>query len=251
MIFTAISGYVFSHWVATGSVSVSNMYGQSTTITVYGYGSVQAFYSVTATQNRLFSDGFESGSFNRWTSTTTTTGNSANVVSTLSHSGAYSAQFNVISGVGTKRSYCYVNIGAQTQLTANAHVYFDAMSLVNGQSMWLIQFTDSGGSALASFGMRADASGTRWAVQYASLAYGLAEASIQAPSAGQWYLLQAYYVHASSGPSIVLSVNGAVVASLNQDSSGANNVASIRFGIGYYDAGSAAVAYIDDVTVER
>lgn len=75
--------------------------------------------------------------------------------------------------------------------------------------------------------------------------------TLQAPSAGQWYLLQAYYVHASSGPSIVLSVNGAVVASLNQDTSGANNVASIRFGIGYYDAGSATVAYIDDVTVER
>jgi hypothetical protein len=249
--FSAASSYMFNHWVATGSAVIANVYSQWTTITVYGSCSVQAFYLLASAHDQLFGDGFESGSFNRWTGITVTTGNSASVSPTLPHSEVYSGQFNIISGAGTRRAYCYTNIGSLTQLTASAYVYLDSTSLVNGQSMWLIQFIDSGGNPLSSFGMRADASGTKWAVQYASLAYVLAAPSVPAPSIGQWYLLRAYYVHTATGASIVLSVDGAIVASLSQDTSGANNVATIRFGICYYDASSAIAAYIDDVVVKR
>lgn len=249
--FSAASGYAFSHWVAKGSVAISNVYSQSTTLTVYGSGSLQAFYSLATTHNQIFSDSFESGSFSRWTGTTITTGNSAYVTSTLPRSGVYGRQFNVLTGAGTRRAYSYVTIGSLTQLTASAYVYFNTTSLANGQSVWLIQFIDPSGNALASFGMRADASGTRWAVQHGNLAYVLAAPDLPAPSAGQWYLLQANYVHTSIGPSILLSVDGVTVVSLNTDTSGDNNVATIRLGIGYYDASSAVQAYIDDVTIER
>jgi hypothetical protein len=169
----------------------------------------------------------------------------------MPHSGVYSGQFDVISGAGTRRAYSYAIIGSLTQLTASAYVYLNNTSFTSEQSMWLIQFIDSSGNVIASFGLRADASGTRWAVQYANLAYGLAAPDLPAPSAGQWYLVQAYYVHASAGLPIVLSINGLPVAFLSQDMSAANNITTIRFGIGYYDASSAATAYIDDVTIER
>jgi hypothetical protein len=250
--FSASLGYVFDHWVTGGSVSVANSNAQSTTLTISGIGSLAAIYSPTAPPTHLFADDFESGLFNAWTGTTTTTGATANVVLTMPHSGTYSGQFLVNAGPSSpaRRAYAYENVDGLAELTASAYVYIaDGLPLANGQSMWLIQFVDSGGNALASFGVRADSSGLHWAVQYSSYPYAVAASSVAAPLEGQWYLLQAYYTHASTGKTIVLTVNGAEVASLTRSTSSANNVANVRFGVDYYVNTSAAQVYLDDVTI--
>jgi len=135
-------------------------------------------------------------------------------------------------------------------LYARAYVYIaDGLPLANGQSMWLIQLEGPVGTVLASFGVRADSSGTKWAVQNGNSPFAVAASSVPAPVEGQWYLLQAYYTHASTGKTIVLTVNGAEVASLTRSTSSANNVANVRFGVDYYVNTSAAQVYLDDVTI--
>ncbi|MDQ1281313.1 MAG: Flg new 2 protein [Thermoproteota archaeon] len=205
---------------------------------------------VSSSTQHIFTNGFESGNFNAWTGTTTTTGGSATVVTSPHYSGTYSGQFSVNTGSGTRRAYCYENLGGLTQLTASAYVYLASGLPSSGQSTWLIQFVDSSGNALASYGIRADALGSHWAVQNGNTPFAMAASSVSAPVTGQWYLLQAYYTHSATGKTIVLTVNSQEVASLTQNTVNANNVANARFGIGYYIGSPAARVNIDDVTID-
>ena len=195
----------------------------------------------------IFADGFESGDFRAWTGVTNTTGGSANVVSSRPHSGSYSAQFNINSGNGTRRAYCFKNLTSLSELYASAYVYVaDGLPLANGQSLWLIQLTNSSDATVGSFGLRADASGTRWAIQYSNWPYILGASGL---SEGNWYFVEAYYKNSGSGKTLTIYVDGVEVASLNQDTRSSNNVTAVRFGIGYYSGASAASVFIDDTSV--
>ncbi|MCJ7769958.1 polysaccharide lyase, partial [Candidatus Bathyarchaeota archaeon] len=252
--FTPSLGYVFDHWATTGSVSVAYPNAQSTTITVGGIGSLETVYSLAPIPVHLFADGFESGGFIAWSGTSITTGSSATVGSAKPHNGMYSAQFNVTSGSGTsaRRAYSSVSGLSLAEVNASAYVYIAyGLPLTSGQNMWLIQFVDPSGNALASFGMRADASGTHWAVQSGNYPYAMAASAVPTPSNGQWYLLEAYYTHSATGKTLILSVNGVEVVSLAQNTSAANNVATVRVGIDYYVTSTSAMIYVDDVTIDN
>ncbi|MCJ7771082.1 hypothetical protein MUP37_05860 [Candidatus Bathyarchaeota archaeon] len=243
---TSMSGYQFGYWLLNGTNVGS---GNPFSVAMNGNYVLTAVFSAGSAVP-IFTDGFESGSFLAWTGTTTTSGSSAGVTSIMLHSGNCSAQFGVNSGSGVRRSYIYVSLNGLTQLAASSYVYIaGGLPLANGQNMWLIQFVDSAGNALASFGIRADSSSTRWAVQYGSTPNALASSTLPVPLTGQWYLLQAYYAHGATGKTIVLSVNGAQVASLSQNTSNDNNAANARFGICYYITSTAASVYVDDVTI--
>ena len=199
----------------------------------------------------LFVDGFESGSFSQWTGTTTTTSSFASVDSDVFSSGSFSGRFTVNAGSSIRRAYSYVDLGGLTELHAYAYVYIaDGLPLSNGQNIWLIQFADFSGSAIASFGISNDGSGTKLAVQYyRGAAYAFAASSIPLPSEGQWYLLGAHYIQSSTGKTIILTVNGVEAASLSQDTSSNNMVAFVRYGLAYYTGSSASTVYVDDVTI--
>jgi hypothetical protein len=99
---------------------------------------------------------------------------------------------------------------------------------------------------LGSYGVIADGSGIWWAVQYAGYPSAIGASG---PSGGGWYLLEAYFTHAASGPTLTLSVDDVEVASLEWDTSSSSAVASARFGIGYYTGAPAITVYVDDVTI--
>lgn len=236
------SGYVFSGW--SGSLSGNT---NPTSITMDSNKVVTATFTASP-GTHVFADGFESGSFSAWTSTTTTTGGTAIVSTSPVHSGSYSGRFAISSGTGTRRAYSYVNVGSLSEARASAYIYLPSgLSLSSGQSLWLIQFADSSGSVLASYGIRADASGLRWGVQSGNWPYAVGSA---VPSGGGWYLLEAYFTHAASGPTLVLSVNNVDVASLIQNTSTANNIATVRLGVCYYVGSPAITVYADDVTAD-
>ncbi len=195
----------------------------------------------------IFADGFESGNFNVWTSSTNTTGGTASVVSSLSHSGVYSAQFNINAGNGTRRAYTYKNLDGLSELYASAYVYIaDGLPLADGQSLWFIQLTNSSGATIGSFGVRADTSGSCWAIQYSNWPYTLATSG---PSEGNWYHIEVYYADAASGKTLTIFVDDVEVASLNQDTTSSSAVTSARFGIGYYTGTTSASVYIDDASI--
>jgi hypothetical protein len=195
----------------------------------------------------VFADGFESGDFRTWSGTYSSVGGSANVVLHQGYSGSYSARFNVDAGNGTRRAYCFKNTGSLSELYASAYVYIaDGLPLSNGQSLWLIQLTNSSGATVGSFGIRADNASTRWALQYSNWPYILSAIS---PSEGRWYHIEAYYKKSDYGKTLAFFVDGIEVASLDQNTTGSNDVISVRFGAGYYSGAPAVSVYVDDVSV--
>jgi hypothetical protein len=207
--------------------------------------------TIGGSTGNIFEDGFESGNFNAWSGTTVTTGSTATVVSNIHYGGSFSGQFNVLSGTSTRRAYVYKNSGGSTEVSAGAYVYIaDGLPLASGQSMWLIQLEGPVGTLLASFGIRADASGSHWAVQSGNYPLALASSSVPLPVEGQWYQLTAYYTHASTGKTIILTVNGVEVASLSQNTAAASSIVRARYGISYYGASSTARIYVDNATLE-
>jgi hypothetical protein len=218
----AAAGWSFSVW--SGDASGTDL---TTSVTMDDNKVVTATFTLDPIY--IFEDGYESGDFFAWTGTTVATG-IATVSSTNPYSGTYSGQFAITAGTGgtVRRAYSYVNLDNLDEVYAWAYVYIPSgLSLASGQKMFAIQFVDSGGEALASYGVIADDSGMHWAVQYAGWPIGYGTSS---PSGGVWYLLEAYFTHASSGPTLILSVDEAEAASLVYDTSTTNQVAAARFG---------------------
>ena len=238
---SAAGGWMFTGWSSDLSGSVN-----PESITMDGDKTVTATFTVIPPPY-LFADGFESGDFSEWTDTTTVSG-STSVTSSTVYNGVYSGQFDVIAGTSARRAYCHINLDNLDEVIARAYVYIpSSLSLASGQKLFVVQLRDSGSQPLASYGVIADGSGMSWAVQYANYPFAL---GTTVPSGGGWYLLEAYFTHASSGPTLVLSVDDAEVASLNQDTSGTNNVASAWFGNTYYTGSAALTVYVDDVAVD-
>ncbi len=195
----------------------------------------------------IFADGFESGGFSAWNGNYTTTGGSAIVFSNQPHSGSYSAQLNISSGSGTRRAYCYKTLTGYSELYASAYVYIaDGLPLASQQSLWLIQLTNASDHPVGSFGIRADNTSTKWAIQYSNWPFILGASS---PSEGGWYHIEAYYNNSGNGKTLALYVNEIEVAFLEQDTIGSSDVTSVRFGVGYYSGTSAISVYMDDAAI--
>jgi len=239
---TAAEGWLFNGWSGDLTSSVS-----PDSITMDGDKTVTATFTLIPLPY-LFSDGYESGNFDAWTGTAIVSG-VADVTSNNVYAGVYSGQFDIGAGTGgtARRAYSHVNLDNLDEVYAWAYVYIPAdLSLASGQKLFVIQFEDTGDAPLGSYGVIADASGMRWAVQYSGWPTGLGTAL---PAGGGWYLLEAYFTHASSGPTLVLTVDETEVASLAQDTSSSSMVAAARFGVGYYTGAPALTVYVDDVAI--
>ena len=247
---TANNGWILSNWLLdNNNVGYNNPYS----VTMNTAHNLTAVF-MQLPNKVLFADGFESGNFNAWTGTATTTGSSANIVSGPVNNGTYSGYFMVGSGsqTNTRRAYCYKNFSNLEELYLSAWVYIPAgLPLGNGQTMWLVRFfSSSGDQPLASYGISADSSGTKWAIRYGSSPPSLASSSMPAPNGEGWYHLGAYCARASTGKTIVLTINGQEVVSLGQNTINADSVSKAYLGITHYTGLVQARVFIDDARID-
>jgi hypothetical protein len=245
--YVAAPGYAFDHWETTVPIVVSDAYAPSTTVTISGDGILKVIY-FKVQGVPMFESGFETGNFSEWDGTSVTGGETASVVQTLPHDRMYHARFTTDGTASIARAYCYKNIAGASELYALAYVRFDGAlpPLSSWNALWLIQFRDASGSVIASYGVKADALGTKWALMYG----GQTAYASSGPQADTWYTVEAYFNKAASGETLAIYVNGEKVASLAINTSGANNVAQVRVGIAYNDPGYAFNIYIDTVTID-
>jgi hypothetical protein len=121
---TSAGQYTFSQVDPSGSpytvsVSASGYASQtSSPLTVTAGSTTTQNFALTASQQLVFSDGFESGNFSAWTSST-----NMSVESTSVHSGTYAAQGNVSSSTADARKTLPTTYG-----TAYMRVWFDILS---------------------------------------------------------------------------------------------------------------------------
>jgi uncharacterized repeat protein (TIGR02543 family) len=195
---TPDSDWSFSIW--SGDISGST---NPITITMNGNKAV----TVTFTQTQyIFSDGFESGDFANWDGTSTTTGETATVVSSPSYDGFYGARFTSNGGASTEQAYVYkvvdvsevyvrgyFNIGGSLPLNDNGdRFYFIRLLAGNGQT------------GLAYAGIRRDNGVDEW-VLYALNGYTAVWTYAQSPlpQNGVWYSVELHWKLGGSGAGVV------------------------------------------------
>jgi hypothetical protein len=146
---------------------------------------------VTATfeTTGLFADGFESGDFSQWTGVSTTSGETATVVSNVLYDGSYGARFTTNGGGGTERAYIYKNIDPQSELYVRTYVNIaDGLPLDADTNRFnLISFMN-GATILANMGVIRNNGVDVWDI-YSSVGIFYANSG---PSMDQWYCVEFY-----------------------------------------------------------
>jgi hypothetical protein len=208
----------------------------------------------TQSQGSVFQDGYESGSFSAWTSTSSTSGETATVVTTLPHSGTRSARFTSNGGSTYERACSYKTITAANELTASAYIYVSGTGItVNSASIYFIILRDSAGNNIgyAGWGRYPDGK-TYWYVMIRSGTTLVTARSTATPSINTWYNVEFHWKRDATAGFGELSVNGAVVCQVtNRNTAQYGGVTTVRFGIA--ETGSIAVAatvYVDDARIE-
>lgn len=129
-------------------------------------------------------------------------------------------------------------------VAVSMHVNTGDMPIEPWKSLWLVQAISGSGSVLASYGIRNDGGGAKWATS----SQGVNSFATSGPTPWTWYKIDAYYTRSASGETIAFYVNGIKVSQMNVDTSG-SGVAALRTGIAYYDSGPSTRVYIDNVEV--
>lgn len=194
----------------------------------------------------ILQSGFESGDFRDWDGTYTTPESVATVATNPVYSGTFGAKFTSINGSSFARAFSYKSLSGITEVNVSMRVNIDSgLLLGSGDALWLIQFRDSTGFALASYGIKGYQTSTKWA----SMVNSTNSYATSGPALDTWYWIEAYYSKSSSGTTVLLNINHQQVAVLILGSSNANNAASVRIGICYNAPGYASNIYVDDVTI--
>ncbi|HLN45507.1 MAG TPA: putative glycoside hydrolase [Candidatus Sulfotelmatobacter sp.] len=248
-------GYTFDYWIIDGNAVPAQYYEPDGDFTYYlimdSDHTVQAFFKpintyssyTSQSSSTTFQDGFETGDFSKWASTYTTSDAIAEVYP-FAYSGTYSARFKVPGSSGSRAYSYYKSYTGMSTVAVSMHVNTGDMPIEPWKSLWLVQAISGSGSVLASYGIRNDGGGAKWATS----SQGVNSFATSGPTPWTWYKIDAYYTRSASGETIAFYVNGIKVSQMNVDTSG-SGVAALRTGIAYYDSGPSTRVYIDNVEV--
>lgn len=152
----------------------------------------------------LFNDGFESGNFNAWNGTQTTSSDQAVIASTLPYDGVYHARFQTNSITsGTKYAFSYVTITpAISEVYARAYFYIaDGLPLNDNEDRFGLVGFEVGGQLQCTFRVYRSGGTDRFNIVGLNGA-GTVQKSTDAiyPTEGQWFCIEFYIkIHNTEG----------------------------------------------------
>jgi hypothetical protein len=189
------SGWSFSGWSGDASGTAN-----PTTVTMTGNKAVTATFALAG----MFNDGFESGNFANWDSTTTTSGETATVVTTRSHHGSYSGRFTSNGGAGTEQAYVSKAVNVN-EAFVRGYFYIDgSLPLVDNNDRFYFMRLMGGPTTttgLAYAGIIHDGGVDKWYL-YTLNGYKAVTAIAQTPlpENGRWYCVELHWkLHSTAG----------------------------------------------------
>ena len=197
----------------------------------------------------IFSDGFETGDFSKWTGSFTVSGGTLGVNSSNPHSGTYNAWFTLTGNVYAVE---YKDFGSSyASAYARCYVKFTALP-TSGKSLTLMEFNTHGNNFLAGIGL-GYSGGATWRSAYnkntvVTLKYA------GSPAINTWYCIEMELVISSSAGSVSYWIDGTQQAALEDSGFKNDNYGNLqRLFIGADrltgDTSYAVSAYVDDVVV--
>jgi parallel beta-helix repeat protein len=192
----------------------------------------------------LFSDGFESGGFNRWTGTGVSSGETVAVVNVPSHHGLYSGRFTSNGGGGFETAYCYETVASSTELYVRGYFQVSQSGITsNDQRFHMIVFM-AGSTPLAYAGWRMTGGVVKWTViirDGTNSVWPTAYSTVT-PSLNKWYCVELHWKNDAVNGLGELWVDGTQVCSISgKNTALQGNVSVVRFGLGDIYCGSTIV----------
>jgi hypothetical protein len=236
------AGQVLSYWLLNGTnVGSADPY----TVTMSQSRGLTAVFVAAPTS--LFSDGFESGSFSKWSGPSVTSGETATVVGTLPHHGTYGARFTSNAGGGFESAYVYKSIASSELYVRGYFNIANGLPLQDTDDRFNLLALQSGTSyTIASAGVRRSGGVDRWSITSSA---GTWLASV-GPSMDHWYCVEFYAKIASSGGIFRMWVDGVLVleqTGLNTASVG--TIAQVRTGLTYVSGVTSSLEVYGDCYV--
>ena len=201
------------------------------------------FIGARAELSVLFEDGFESGDFSAWSGISTSSGETATVVDTLPHLGAYSAMFASDGGGGFEGAYSYVDVSSSSELYGRGYFRVSQSGIAENNDRFYFMRFRAGGVDVAYAGWRQTGGVTRWGLIIRDGTSWVTAFSGSAPSLDQWYCVELHWVEDSSSGFGELYVDGELVCSASGRNTAAfGGVDLVRFGLAeVYNCGPTTV----------
>ncbi len=239
-------GWTFQGW--SGDLT-----GTESTKTIIMTGNRVVTATFEETQLFVFQDGFESGSFSAWSSTTNTAGETSTIASNIVHTGANSAMFTSDGGLSYERAYASRSGLSLPEIYARAYVYVDQSGIAdNADRFYFIQIM-GGYNVVAYGGWRQDSSGNiHWHLMIRDGTSYVGAYSAAIPSTDTWYLLELHWKADATVGFGELYVNGELVASITaRNTANYGSATILRVGLPEVYNCAATTVYIDDVAVSQ
>lgn len=197
-----------------------------------------------------FEDGFESGSFNAWTGTYVTPGETATVAKTLPNEGSYSAKFVSNGTGGYEAAYCYASVPTSSRLYASGYFYVSQSGIAqNDDRFYFIGFS-AGGNDVAYAGWRRTGGVDRWTLVIRNATGWATTYSSFSPSLNEWHSVELYWAEGAAVGHAELYVDGTLACSLqNQNTTAFGGIDQVRFGLAILYSSGPTTVYADSCRI--
>ena len=192
----------------------------------------------------IFEDGFESGDFSNWTGTSTSAGETAEVVTTDPHHGSYHAKFTCDGSSTAEYAYAYKTV-SETVLYTRAYFKILTSLPASGKYYRLIQYRTDGHSNFANLGIVNSAGTIYWQIDCFA-GTDRYQYDIQLDT---WYCLEFYAKVNTASGELKGYINGEELLSLTADFSGDTVINRVEVGERYSNGQTAHTIYVDCVVV--
>jgi len=199
--------------------------------------------TVTPISPSIFEDGFESGSFDNWDGTVTSSGEYASVYG-VPYSGSYGAVFYSNGNGGFEGAFAYTSFAARSEVYTSGNFRVVLSGIEQNNDRFYFLRVRSGANDLAYAGWRMIDGVLRWSLIVRNEYGGYVTAySSNSPSLNQWYNVELHWRSDSVNGLGELWVNGDLVASLsNVNTASLGNADMVRFGLAeIYNCGSTRI----------
>jgi len=202
----------------------------------------------------IFEDDFESGSFNTWSGTSRSSGETTSVVNTLVHHGAYSGKFTSNGGASNEYAYCYKNIMPLSELYVRGNFYVATYGIAedNDRFYFLVMRGALQSNRVAYAGWRKVGGVVKWCLVIRHGTSNVVAYSTTSPSRNRWYCVEVHWFESATVGYGKLWVNGILVCSIaGKNTAYCGHATRIDFGLPYIVGCNATKVYGDCCAVAR
>ncbi|MBS7634464.1 heparin lyase I family protein [Candidatus Bathyarchaeota archaeon] len=203
-----------------------------------GAYAAQTAPQATTPSSRIFSDGFESGSFNAWSGTAVTSGETATVVTSRRHHGSYSAKFTTNGGGAasstSENAYVYKSIDVDEVYVRGYFYIENGLPLSDNNDRFYFLRLYGSSIAIAYAGIRKINGADKWTVYLRTDKGGSWTDAVSGPlpQVGKWYCIEIHWKKDPSNGLMELYVDGVKIISVtNVNTAPYGNAKRLDFGI--------------------